>query len=295
MQAQTETSLDIYALITERIIELLKGGAIPWRKPWKEAGLPRNLISGRPYRGINVILLNSMGFEQNLFLTWKQIKTINASVKRGEKGTMIVFHKVIEEKKDDALTGKRKYFLRYYKVFNVAQCVDIPKTFFPEVEEIYNEPLWECERLVENMEDCPPIQHKDDRAYYVPAMDYINMPGINRFENSEAYYGVLFHELIHSTGHKKRIGRKEVYENPAFGTEPYSLEELVAEMGACYLKSHAGLPIEELENNAAYIQNWLEVFAGDNKFVIKAASQAQRAVEYILKANDTKEEEQEET
>ncbi len=281
---QTDANLDIYSLITGRIIDLLKGGTIPWRQPWTEAGVPRNLISGRPYRGINLMLLNAMGYEHNLFMTWKQIKTISASVKRGETGTIVIFQKMVDEKRDGVSTGKKKFILRYYKVFNVAQCTNIPKGFFPEGEEKDNTPLWECEQTVENMKDCPEIRHVNDNAYYVPAMDYINMPAISRFENSESYYGILFHELVHSTGHKKRVGRKEVYENPEFGTEPYSLEELVAEMGACYLKSHVGLPIDKLENSAAYIQNWLEVFEGDNQFVIKAASFAQRAVEYILKA-----------
>lgn len=295
MYNQTETTFDVYALITERIIELLKKGTIPWRQPWTEAGLPKNLISKRPYRGINVMLLNSMGFEHNLFLTWKQIQSLNASVKRGEKGTIVIFQKMVDAKKDGVATGRKKSLLRYYKVFNVAQCTNIPKAYLPQAQEKHNEPLWECERIIENMEDCPMIQHIDDKAYYVPSMDYINMPSLSRFENSEAYYCILFHELVHSTGHKKRIGRKEIYDNPEFGSEPYSIEELVAEMGACYLKSCTGLPIERLENNAAYIQNWLGVFEGDNRFVIQAASRAQRAVEYILKENNNGEDEHEES
>ena len=294
MHEQTETSLDVYALITNRIIELLNSGTIPWRKPWTAAGLPRNLVSNRPYRGINILLLNSMGFEHNLFLTWKQIQSMYASVKRGEKGTIVIFQKMVDAKKDGRPTGKKISLLRYYKVFNIAQCTDIPKVFIPDVEENRNEPIWECERILEQMEDCPVIRHGGDEAYYAPAEDYVNMPGINLFENIEAYYGCLFHEIIHSTGNQKRVGRKEVYENPEFGTEPYSLEELVAEMGACYLKSHAGLSTERLKNSAAYIQSWLKVLEGDNRLVIYAASRAQRAVEYILKLNNNGESEQEE-
>jgi antirestriction protein ArdC len=133
------------------------------------------------------------------------------------------------------------------------------------------------------MHNCPLIKHQGNEACYVPSRDYVNMPGLNRFENSKAYYRVLFHELVHSTGHQNRIGRKEVYDDPDFGTEEYSLEELVAEMGACYLQSYAGVPLAQLDNSAAYIQNWLQVFEGDSQFVIKAASYAQRAVDYILK------------
>jgi antirestriction protein ArdC len=282
MHENTETSIDVYALITNRIIELLKAGTIPWRKPWTDAGLPKNLVSKRPYRGINVMLLNSMGFERNFFLTWKQIQSMYASVKRGEKGTVIIFQKMVDVKKDGHPTGRKMSMLRYYTVFNVAQCNDIPRVFLPDVEANQNEPIWECERILEHMTDCPSIHHGGDEAYYLPSEDCINMPGINLFENIEAYYGILFHELIHSTGHEERVGRREVYENPAFGTDPYSMEELVAEMGACYLKSHAGLSIEKLNNNAAYIQSWLKVLEGDNRLVIQAASRAQKAVEYVL-------------
>lgn len=267
-------AMDVYSLVTNRIIELLEAGTIPWRKPWTDAGLPRNLISKRPYRGVNLLLLNSMDFSQNLFLTWKQLKTIGGSVKKGEKGIIVVFNKMIEHQveKDGETKIEKKSFLRYYKVFNVTQCTDIPTAFMPVGEQRDHEPLYECERIIEGMSDCPLIRHEDDGAYYVPKMDYINMPPLSSFDSSPNYYGTLFHELIHSTGHEKRIGRKEVYQNPHFGTEMYSLEELTAEMGSCYLKSHTGISIAELENNAAYIHNWLQVFKGDKRLIVTAAS-----------------------
>jgi antirestriction protein ArdC len=172
----------------------------------------------------------------------------------------------------------------------VAQCSDIPPAFIPIHEPRNYESLYECERIIETMLDCPPIRHEDDEAYYVPAMDYINMPNMHSFQSGVEYYGTLFHEIIHSTGHEKRLGRKEVFQNPHFGSEMYSLEELVAEMGSCYLKSHTGIPINNLDNNAAYIQNWLKVLKGDKRFIVSAASRAQQAVEYILKVPDSKEE-----
>jgi antirestriction protein ArdC len=288
----TTVTKDVYSLVTEKIIELLESGTIPWRKPWTDAGAPKNLISKRPYRGVNILLLNSLGFSQNLFLTWKQLKTIGGSVKKGEKGILVVFNKMIEQQKekDGETKIERKSFLRYYKVFNVAQCTDIPPAFIPVSEPREYEPLYECEHIIEAMPDCPLIRHEDDEAYYVPAMDYINMPNMNSFETGVEYYGTLFHELIHSTGHEKRIGRKEVFQNPHFGSDMYSLEELVAEMGSCYLKSHTGIPISDLDNSAAYIQNWLQVLKGDKRFIITSASKAQQAVEYILKVPEAKEE-----
>lgn len=291
---QNQEVKDVYSIVTDRIIELLQAGTVPWQKPWTEAGLPQNIISKRPYRGINLMLLNSLDYDDNLFLTWKQLKTINGSVKKGEKGHVVVFTKMIENKKENGAIEK-KFMLRYYKVFNVHQCTDIPTAFFPAKVEQIHEPLAACEDVLSKMPDSPLVQHKKGQAYYMPVEDIINMPKAAKFKNMIEYYGTLFHELIHSTGHQKRLNRKEVVENPDFASEMYSLEELVAEMGSCYLKSYTGVPIEKMGNNAAYINSWLEVFKGDTRFVIKAASTAQRAVEYILGSGKETKDEQEES
>jgi len=275
--------VDVYELVTDRIIELLEIGTVPWRIPWTTTGIPMNAISKRPYRGINVMLLNSLFYPHNLFLTWNQIKSINASVLPGEKGSIIVFTKTIEkdEVKDGKIVTEKKYFLRYYKVWNIEQCKDIPIAYHPKINEELP-PLPECAAIVENMKNAPRIVHKQAQAYYVPAEDYINMPRKNAFTSNDDYYGTLFHELVHATGHQTRLSRKEVFENPYYGTESYSQEELVAEMGACYLKSYAGLRIEDMSYNASYIHSWLRVFKNDKKILIQAASKAQQAVEYIL-------------
>jgi antirestriction protein ArdC len=227
-----------------------------------------------------MMLLNSLDYPHNLFMTFKQIKTIGGSVKRGETGILVVFTKMIDKVNEKGVT-ERKSILRYYKVFNIDQCTDIPVPFLPK-ENTEVVPLLECASIIEGMKDAPKIVHKKPGAFYMPPEDYINMPRMKTFATSEDYYGTLFHELIHSTGHQSRLSRKEIYENPKFGTDMYSLEELVAEIGSCYLKSYAGLPIADMSNNAAYIESWLEVFKGDTRILIKAASRAQQAVEYIL-------------
>lgn len=280
---QEKKLVDVYQVVTDRIILLLEQGAVPWRQPWTDKGLPMNAITKRPYRGINMMLLNSLDYQHNLFLTWKQIKTIGGSVLKGETGAMVVFTKMIEKEveKNGKKEMEKRSFLRYYKVFNIAQCKDIPVEFMPK-ENTEAVPLTPCATVIGEMKDAPQIVHKKPDAFYVPSEDYINMPKMKTFQSSEGYYGTLFHELIHSTGHQNRLARKEVYENPKFGTEMYSLEELVAEIGACYLNSYCGLPIADMSNNAAYIQSWLSVFKGDTKILIKAASRAQQAVEYIL-------------
>lgn len=282
MNPNIEQSIDVYSLVTNRIIELLEAGTIPWQKPWTSNGIPRNLLSKRPYRGINLLLLNSLNYDHNLFMTWKQIKTIGGSVIKGEKGHIVIFTKMVETSEMTKNNKpKLKPFLRYYKVFNISQCKDIPTTLLPSENELLC-PVLAYDLIVENMPNRPPIIVKDKQAFYDPQGDFINMPKIKSFKSIEMYYGVLFHELIHSTGHMSRLNRKEVTGKIVFGSESYSLEELTAEMGACFLKSHSGIAIDDLSNNAAYIQNWLEQLRNDKRFIIHASACAQKAVEYIL-------------
>lgn len=282
-----EKNVDVYELVTNRIIELLEAGTVPWRKPWTDKGLPRNLITKRPYRGVNLMLLNSLNFEQSLFLTFKQLKTIGGSVNKGEKGQFVVFTKMIEQEAEPGgnKEPKNRSMLRYYRVFNIAQCRDIPKEFIPE-DAPSNTEIADCKAVVDAMPNAPKIVHKKPEAFYVPSEDYINMPKLKSFEKPEEYYGTLFHELIHSTGHTSRLNRKETMENFVFGSVPYSLEELMAEIGACYLKSFTGLDIEDMSNNAAYLSFWLRMLKDDKRFILKASGSAQKAVEYILNSKE---------
>lgn len=279
---QVPSKADVYAIVTNRIIEQLEQNRVPWRKPWTEAGLPQNLISKRPYRGINVWLLLSCNYRQNLFLTFKQAKELGATVRKGEKSQMVVFTKW--EKKEDEKTGEVKNvpFLRYYYVFNVAQCDGIPEGKIPPHAVRNNDPIETCQDIIVSMPNLPEIKHDKQKAFYDPAGDYINMPLMESFTNSESYYGTLFHELIHSTGHFSRLNRKEITEMKGFGSEPYSIEELTAEIGSCYLMSHAGILTSDISNTAAYIQAWLEKLRNDKRFIIYASAQAQKATDYIL-------------
>jgi antirestriction protein ArdC len=277
-QKQTE-QIDVYALVTNRIIELLEAGTVPWRQPWTSKGVPRNLLTKRPYQGVNVLLLNALPFEHNLFLTWKQIKTIGASVNKGEKGHIVVFTKMIEVPEGTEM--KKKFFLRYYKVFNVAQTSGINAALLPPEDYVFDK-ITTCDLIVEGMPNPPMIMPGGEQASYTPGTDIVAMPPIKSFNGAEPYYSVLFHELIHSTGHESRLKRKEVVEKIVFGSESYSLEELVAEIGACYLKSYSGIMEKGFDNSVAYIQHWLEVFKNDKRMIVYASSKAQKAVDYIL-------------
>ena len=283
---QTTSKIDVYQLVTDQIISLLEQGIVPWQRPWAEAGVPANLLSKRQYRGINLWLLLSLNYEQNYFLTWDQIKSMGGSVKKGETGHIVVFWKPVQKKAEEERDTKQKQvpMLRYYKVFNIAQCRDIPENLIPksDVAAVDREPILECEAIINSMVNSPTIVHKEQKAYYRIDIDTINMPKKKSFKSLESYYSTLFHELVHSTGAEKRLGRKTLTDMVPFGSESYAMEELIAEMGSAYLCRFSGVLPNEINNTVAYLDNWLGVFKKDKRFIISASGQAQKAVDLIL-------------
>lgn len=289
-QNTSSTKLDVYEMVTNRIIDLLEAGTVPWQKPWTEAGVPMNLISKRPYRGINLWLLLSLNYERNLFLTWDQLKKLGGSVNKDQHGHVVVFWKNVKKQSDELDNDEKAKtvpILRYYKVFNIEQCRDIPKDLIPELtKEKKNDPILECEAIISNMPDSPLLMFKGKKAYYDVLKDHVVLPQLKSFKTSESYYSTLFHELVHSTGSEKRLGRKTITEMAEFGSEPYSIEELIAELGAAYLNSFTGMLNKQIENSVAYIQGWLEKLRNDKRFIVQASGQAQRAVDLILNRQD---------
>lgn len=290
-QNTTSAKLDVYEIVTTRIIELLEAGTVPWQQPWTDAGMPMNLMSKRPYRGINLWLLLSLNYERNLFLTWDQLKKVGGSVNKDEHGHVVVFWKKnVKKEGDEDNEEKAIPMLRYYKVFNIAQCRDIPSDLVPEIVKTNFDPILECEAVINGMSDCPLAVFKGKKAYYDVSKDQVVLPQLKSFKTPEAYYSTFFHELVHSTGAEKRLGRKILTEMAEFGSEPYSIEELIAELGTAYLCSHTGILDKEIQSSASYIQGWLENLKNDKRFVITASGQAQKAVDFILgrKGNDAK-------
>lgn len=273
---------DVYQIVTDRIIRLLETGTVPWHRPWKGGDQwPQNFITRRVYRGINLFLLNATQYPSPYWLTFRQVLALGGHVKKGERSFPVVFWKIFrEDGNEDA--PKRIPFLRYYSVFNVAQCEGIKVPVKPVVETPPFQAIERCERVVTEMPKRPVIQHTGPRASYAPALDVVTMPDVKQFESSEAYYSTLFHELTHATGHFTRLNRKEVTEPNRFGSDPYSREELVAEMGSAFLCGHCAIENKTIDQSASYIQSWLGRLKEDRKLVVHAAAQAQKACDFIL-------------
>ncbi len=278
----------VYDVITDRIIKLLEAGTVPWHRPWGGTHRqPRNVVSNKPYRGVNTFLLSAAGYETPYWLTFKQARDRDGHVKKGEHGYPCIFWKWIERDDPDSGEATRRPFLKYYTVFNAEQCagIDVPVTQTPTRA---FSAIQCCEHVVTGMPRAPPISHGGDRACYEPTSDRVRLPPKERFDSSEAYYGTLFHELVHSTGHESRLARSGITDTIVFGSRTYSKEELVAEMGATFLCGHTGIENKLIENSASYIASWLQRLRNDSRLVIQSAGQAQKAADYIL---DRREEE----
>jgi len=281
MKSTTEPRTSIYEQITERIIDMLEQGTVPWRKPWKvQTGLPRNLLTKKPYRGINVLLLHAMSYESPYWLTFRQALGLGGNVRKGEKACPVVFWKQLEIEDKKSGETEKIPMLRFYYVFNIAQC-DGLKNILPQGESPKHLPT-RPDEIVSQMPNPPEIKHGMRQAFYSPSADMVAMPDRARFDNEAGYFGTLFHELIHSTGHVSRLNRPTLTESEGFGSNPYCKEELIAEMGAAFLCGEAGIAESNLDNSAAYLKNWLEQLQNDKKLIVQAATQAQRAVDFIL-------------
>jgi len=269
-----------YDRITERIVSLLSQGTVPWHKPWHvKTGLPRNLITQKPYRGINVFLLMAMNYESPNWLTLRQANAMGGQIKPGEKSCPVVFWKPMQVKDKESGEDRKIPFLRLYHVFNVSQCTGL-KNIPPADESAFIQTL--PAELVANMPQRPVIKHGMNAAYYSPTSDVVGMPDSNRFKTADHYHATLFHELVHSTGHEQRLKRASIMERNGYGSDPYAKEELIAEMGSAFLCGYAGIEDRTIDNSAAYLEGWLKQLKEDKTLIVHAAAQAQKAADFIL-------------
>lgn len=294
----------VYEIVTERILAALDKGVVPWRMPWRTrggSGIPKNLVSKKEYRGVNIFLLGAQGYASPWWVTYKQAAAKGGQVRKGEKSTPVVFWKMYDSKtrvrKDG--TPDKAFVLRYYNVFNVAQCdgLNVPEAPTEETPADFN-PIGECEKVVLAYKTTPRIEHGGSRACYIPSFDKILMPERESFEDPESYYSTLFHEMVHSTGHENRLNRDGIMNPIRFGSHEYSFEELVAECGAAFLCAHAGIIDATLDNSAAYIDSWRKKLSKEPKWLVEASGKAAKASDYILgdllkQATEEEEEEEE--
>ncbi|MCM3032880.1 ArdC family protein [Niallia sp. MER 6] len=267
--------IDIFELVTNRIIEKLEEGVIPWRKPWSNANAV-NWLTQKPYRGINTMLLDS-----GEYATFKQINDAGGRIKKGEPGHIVVFWKWLEKENEEGKTEKIP-FLRYYKVWEINTQVEGLKSK-KEQQTFEHNPIERAEGVIAGYINSPDYTFRSGQAVYYPLLDKINCPPMKDFEIAEEFYCTMFHEMVHSTGHKSRLARPGVTaQGVAFGSETYSKEELVAELGASMLCGVAGIDNHTIENSASYINSWLRELKNDHKLIVQAGAQAQKAADYIL-------------
>lgn len=267
------SNASIYEMVTNRIIEKLEQGIIPWRKPWVNGGAV-NWKTQKAYRGINTMLL-----DEGEYATFNQIKEAGGKVKKGAKSSFIVFWKWLE--KEDNGEIEKIPFLKYYRVFEINTQVEglqskrAAKTFD-------HDPIEAAEKVYKGYINGPRFTFEQKGAWYKPSLDLINVNPIKDFTKAEEFYSTLFHEMIHSTGHTSRLNRDGITGTVKFGSQDYSKEELVAEFGASMLCGVAGIENRTIENSTAYIQSWLKQLKNDKTLLVKASSQAQKAADYIL-------------
>ena len=275
--------------VADQIIALLDQGELPpWDRPWHSASLQRNAISDAPYRGINQWLTGLTSQARNYndprWVTYRQAAKMGGHVARGEKGTMVVFWKMIP-RQDASADDERDHYpvARAYRVFNLEQTrgCDFPSLPAPPTP---HNAIEQAEAIIAGMPDAPPLEsvrHGNEPPCYIPSIDAIRVPHIDRYDVAELWYNSVFHEITHATGHPKRLHRFET-DHSRENLHHYAVEELIAGMGSAMLSAHAGIAQATLITDAAYIAHWRDAIRADKPIVLQAAQRAQRAVDFII-------------
>ena len=293
--ATVTTTVDPYARITSRILADLEQGVRPWVKPWT-CGAPGQRVTrplrvtGEPYTGINVLLLwmeaVSAGHQSPTWMTYKQAQALGGQVRRGEKGSPIVYYGTTtarEERTEGTSDDAREVrFLKSYTVFNVAQIEGLPERFQPApATEAPAPPAFERMAEVDGWFEGvgASVAHGGAQAFYMPGEDRIQLPPPETFRDAHGYYTTRGHETVHWTRHPSRLDRK--FGRERWGDEGYAREELVAELGAAFIAADLGLALEPRADHADYIGHWITVLQNDKRAIVGAAAHAERAVKYL--------------
>lgn len=282
---------DIYQETTDRIVAAIESGTAPWLKPWtgRSGGMmPFNAVSGRPYNGINLLILGTSEYSSLGWLTYKQAASLGGNVRKGEKGTTIVFWQFNKSKNKDTGEIRVVPLAKAYTVFNLDQSegLDAGKIVIPAPA--VAGASWANDIAARH---AVTLEHGGDRAYFNANRDFVRMPSLADFKSPEAYQSTLAHELTHWTGHKDRLAREF---GKRFGDSAYAFEELVAEIGSAFLCAAHGVATDSLQH-PEYLANWLEVLKGDKRAIFTAASKAKIAAEYLAGKGEESAEEEEES
>jgi len=283
--------------VTNRVVAALKSGAVPfWRQTWaksENSGTPTSAVSGKPYRGINRILLSLLGHESKWFATYAGWRSLGGQVRRGERGVTAILYKPVTKKKlnDDSEEEQSSFaFMKTFSLFHISQ-VDGDLSRFRDTPKLNSEPTFVDYGPAEEVFAATgaEVRFGGGRAFYSPTNDFIQLPPKSSFQQAHEFYSVLAHETVHWSGHESRLNRLNKFAR--FGSESYAVEELVAELGAAYLSNEIGLPqSDDLSNVTAYLGHWLKVLQRDHAAIFTAASAASAAADHILEYSRPKEE-----
>ena len=283
---------DVYTRITSQIVAYLEKGVRPWSKPWNATHAAGRITrplrhNGQPYSGINVLSLwmaaELQGFAAPIWMTYRQAIELNAQVRKGEKGSLVVFANSIKRTEKDDATGEESEreipYMKGYTVFNVEQIDGLPEIYTAKAAPVLD-PVARIERAEQFFATMnATINHGGNRAYYSQSLDYVQMPEFVAFKDAESYYATLAHEITHWTKHPARLARD--LGRKSWGDAGYAAEELVAELGSAFICADLNLHQEPREENAAYIESWLKVLKNDSRAIFSAAAHAQRAADYL--------------
>ncbi|MCX7833033.1 MAG: zincin-like metallopeptidase domain-containing protein [Ignavibacteria bacterium] len=290
---QKTTHNDYYNKLVTELIELMKSGKIIWQEPWFSQ-VPRNYATKRKYNGINIVNLNynayKRGFSSNYWLTEKQAKSINGSIKAEElkKPAKVIMARWYPKNWIDEKSVKHTIYwlmIRLYPVYNLEQTNGLQGTKKYQLSFDYidqDSRFSKADLIIKTYKECPEIKTDNYGAYYNPKDDVIAIPHKKNFYKEEEYYSTLFHELVHSTGHPTRLKRQSFLEKVRFGDEKYAKEEIIAELGSVLLCSLCGFFSKTKKNSAAYLQSWLNGLERDYTLLYRSFSNAQNAVNYII-------------
>jgi len=276
------TRSSVYESVTSRIVTELEGGVVPWIKPWI-VGRPYNVVSQRPYSGVNILLLwQAMAVREHhapAWLTYRQAQELGGTVRRGERSVRITFAKSYQKRITDEITGEvteeSRVAIRFYSVFNIAQTEGLPAHLYRVLEP---QPFVDAQPAVEAFIGAvgAPIKHGGVRAYYSPKRDVIQLPPPGTFRSAQEYYSTAIHEVAHWTGHEDRLARDL---STRFGSDAYAMEELVAELTSAFVCADLG--IEGKLQHTEYLGSWLKVLKADSRAIFTAARRATEAAEYL--------------